>query len=212
MFLITRPALSANREQVIDELWRDADPSGAINNLNQSLYFLRREIDPWYEDDVSVDYVHFQGDLVWLDPKLVRADSIEFLDAARQRQERHLDDLAEVVERYRAPFAPEFEYDEWAIGWRSRLHSTFLDLANTVITGYARASNFEAARDVASHVLQVDPVAIDVERRLIWLYASLGLVSAARAQYAHLLAAESADGFDTPSFENLVEGSLGEAG
>ena len=70
MYLVTRPAFCANREQILDELWPDGDRSSASNSLNQSLYFLRREFDPWYEDGVSVDYLTFQGDLVWLIPIL----------------------------------------------------------------------------------------------------------------------------------------------
>ena len=61
MLLVTRPGHTATREQVLDELWPDSDPESAANNLNQSLYFLRRDIDPWFEDDISVEYVGLQG-------------------------------------------------------------------------------------------------------------------------------------------------------
>ncbi len=57
MFLVTRPNFTATREQVLEELWPDNDPSSASNSLNQSLYFLRRDIDPWYEDDMSLEYI-----------------------------------------------------------------------------------------------------------------------------------------------------------
>ncbi len=208
MYLLTRPGLSANREQVVDALWLDADPSGATNNLNQSLYFLRREIDPWYEDDVSVDYVHFQSDLVWLDPDLVRSDSLDLLRSSQLRPERSVGELSRDLMNYRAPFAPEFEYEEWAMSWRSRLHSTFLDLANDLIDRYVEAADLPAAVRVAVHVLHVDEDASDVERRLVWIYRQLGLLSAARAQYAHLAATELADGFEPAPFESLVGGSL----
>jgi DNA-binding SARP family transcriptional activator len=208
MFLVTRPALAANREEVVDELWRDSDPAGAINNLNQSLYFLRREIDPWFEDDVSVDYVRFQGDLVWLDPELVVSDSHEFVAAAQRRLDEPLDNLAEFLRQYRAQFAPEFEYDDWTQAWRTRLHSTFLDVAHTAIARFVQETDLESARDVAAMALEVDPTATDVERRLVWLYARLGLMSAAKAQYRHLKAVEQADEYDTPAFRTLIRGDL----
>ena len=33
-------------------------------------------------------------------------------------------------ERYAGRFAPEFEYEEWAIGWRDRLHALYLHLVH----------------------------------------------------------------------------------
>jgi DNA-binding SARP family transcriptional activator len=206
VYLITRPGLAANREQVIDELWRDADPAGAVNNLNQSLYFLRREIDPWYEDDVSVDYINFQADLVWLDRALVSADSVAFLDAAQRRSDLELTELARLITAYRAAFAPEFEYDEWALGWRARVHAAFLDLAHDAIARSVRSHDYRTARDIASHVLGVDESATDVERQLVWVYGKLGLLSSARSQYAHLLAYERADGIETPPLDTLLHG------
>ena len=208
LYLISRPGLAANREQVIDALWPDSDPSGAINNLNQSLYFLRREVDPWFEDDVSVDYISFQGDLVWLDMDLVQSDSVAFLAAVQARPQRDVRDATALVLGYRAPFAPEFEYDEWAISWRSRVHASFLDLANNVIERHVETSDYSTARQVAAHVLHVDSEASDVERRLIWLYGKSGLASAAKSQYAHLSAAERADGLEPPSLERLLRGPL----
>jgi DNA-binding SARP family transcriptional activator len=206
MYLITRPSLAANREQVLDELWRDADPGGALNNLNQSLYFLRREIDPWYEDDVSVDYVNFQGDLVWLDRGLVQPESVQFLAASQDRDGVPTKELLRLVSLYRAPFAPEFEYEEWAMGWRARVHSAFLDLSHHVITRCVAALDLAAARTAAAHVLSVDESATDVERQLIWLYGRLGLASAARAQYGHLRAVEDADGLASTPLDELLRG------
>ena len=125
VYLVTKPQFAANREQVVDALWPDSDPASATNNLNQSLFYLRRSIDPWYEDDVSVDYVGFQGDVIWLDHHLVSAASADFVHMALG-QNTPVSDLVASVLGYPAPFAPEFEYEEWAMCWRARVHSTFL--------------------------------------------------------------------------------------
>jgi hypothetical protein len=61
-------------------------------------------------------------------------------------------------------------------------------------------------------VLEVDPSATDVERRLVWLYARLGLISAAKSQYVHLRAVEQADDLDTPAFATLIRGELTDLG
>ncbi len=205
LYLVTRPGFAVNREQVVDALWGDSDPSSAANNLNQSLYFLRREIDPWFEDDVSVDYVGFQGEIVWLDQDLVAATSAQFLTRA-QDQTLTLDDATSLLGSYRAPFAPEFEYEEWAMAWRNRVHATFLELAHTTMAGRIREQDLDGARAIAAHVIQVDEDASDVEQVLVWLYGQLGLHSAARTQYDHLATCDRLDGVEALPFEDLLKG------
>ncbi len=213
MYLVTRPQFTANREQVLDVLWPDADPASSSNSLNQSLYFLRREIDPWYEDDVAAGYVGFEGDVVWLDQALTSADSVDFLAAARlPREPAALPDILRLIRMYFGHFAPEFEYEEWAINWRSRLHSTLLDLANSSVDALVRAGNLAGARDVAIASLAIDPAASDIERRLIWLYWQLGATSAARAQHQHLARREESDGLEPTSLVDIVAGPAPRAG
>ncbi len=205
LFLITRTGFTANREQVIDALWRESDPDNAANNLHQSLYFLRREIDPWFEDDVSVDYVGFQGDVVWLDTQLVRSSSSTFVASAADRT-ISLEDASALLMTYRAPFAPEFEYEEWAMAWRSRVHATFLELAHASIGRRIALQEFDAARSLAAHVVHVDEAAFEIERVLVWLYARLGRKPAARVQYEHLAARAALDGFELLSLVELLDG------
>jgi DNA-binding SARP family transcriptional activator len=206
MYLVTRPDLTATREQVLDQLWPDSDPVSGNNSLNQSLYFLRREVDPWYEDDVSVDYIRLQGDLVWLERGLTRIESVVFVRSVQaiDWREPDIDDLRRLVRSYRGSFAPEFEYEEWAIAWRTRAHAAFLSLANSAIDVFAAAGRGTEARDVAVQVLDVDPDATEIEAKLIRLYWQLGARSAAAAQYAHLESQSRADGIDPPSFTELT--------
>jgi DNA-binding SARP family transcriptional activator len=205
LYLVTRPRLSANREQAIDALWPEADPESAINNLNQALFFLRRQIDPWYEDDLSVEYIELQGDLVWLDPDLVRAESAQFLECAQKQRERPVE-LVDLVHSYNGQFAPEFEYEEWAMPWRTRVHATFLDLANSVCGYMVERGDMPGARDLAGHVLRVDPSASDMELKLVWIYGRMGMTSAASSLYRRLQAQDDADGLPTRPLSELLGG------
>ena len=63
-------------------LWPDLDPDAAVNSLNQTVYFLRREIEPDYDDDSSFNYVRSEGELLRLDHEMVTSDSAKFADAA----------------------------------------------------------------------------------------------------------------------------------
>jgi DNA-binding SARP family transcriptional activator len=204
--LASRPAYTAHRDQVIDDLWPDADPASAINSLNQSLYFLRREIEPWYEDGVSPDYVGFAGDLVWLDADLVSSDGAGFLAAAQTWKQGPQGDSVELLRSYAGHFAPEFEYEEWALSFRSKLKSKFLEVASGVVTRLIRAGEFEDARGVAVIALEADETASDLERILVWLQWRLGAKSAAKAQYDHLVRRDQLDGLEPVPLLELVLG------
>jgi DNA-binding SARP family transcriptional activator len=206
MFLVTRPGHTASREQVLDELWPDADPDAATNNLNQSLYFLRREIDPWYEDDMSVDYLGLRADVVWLDAHLSIVASVSFANAVRAEMATTLnvDHALEIVDQYHGRFCPEFEYEEWASSWRTRVHALFLEYCNRVIDRAISHSAWNSARDIAIRALDRDPMAMEIERKLVWLYWRLGSQSAAIAQYSHLAAVERADGLDPIPLSEVV--------
>jgi len=206
MFLTTRPNLTATREQVLDQLWPDADPTSAANSLNQSLYFLRRNIDPWYEDDVSVEYLHLQGDLVWIDQDLCHVASADFLRMTREHPavSATQTQIDEAIDSYTGQFAPEFEYEEWAISWRSRVHAAYLDFANSAIDALLRQGSPSQARNIAIKALDVAPEATDVEQKLIRAYWAMGARSAASAQLAHLAARDVADGLDPPSMSDLL--------
>jgi DNA-binding SARP family transcriptional activator len=206
MYLLTRPGFTANREQVLDELWPETDPNSASNSLNQSLYFLRREFDPWYEDDLSIDYVAVQGELVWLDSRLVTSDSAEFLAAAHVAMHDRLgpESALTVLMSYRGPFAPEFEYDDWAMSWRTKAHAAFLELSNTALDDAVDRMDLVTARDIATHALDVDSENRDLESKLIWLYWHMGSRAAASAQYQHLASRDRLDGLEPSPLQAIV--------
>ncbi len=206
-YLLTRKGHLAARDQVLDALWPETDPAAALNSLNQTLYFLRREIEPGYDDDLSAQYVHFESDVVWLDQELVEAESVRWHDRASAVLSR-LEDLnvaIEALKLYRGRFAPEFEYEEWAASWRELLHGQYLHLAETVVGLLIQANRLVEAADVAVAVLRVDSDADYLERELIWLYGALGARSAAAEQYAHYAVTQrTALGVEPPSLEEIV--------
>ena len=206
MYLVTRPNFTATREQVLEDLWPDGDTSAGLNSLNQSLYFIRREIDPWYEDDLSPEYVTYQAELVSLDTDLVRVASAEFIASSRQLMTAPSapSEILALIDTYRGQFCPEFEYEDWAIGWRTRVHGAFLDFARHTIATLAAEGSIRSACDVALKVLGLDPGADDIERKLIWLYWHVGARSAAEAHYLRLAAQEREDGLDAPTLTEIV--------
>ena len=206
-FLLTRKGHLATRDQVLESLWPDVDPEAALNSLNQTLYFLRRDIEPGYDDDYSAQYAHFESDLVWLDRELVSAESVGFQGRVSHAlaSPDDLDASASAVALYRGRFAPEFEYEEWASGWRELLHGQYLHLAETLMGRFIRDGRLLEAADLAVAILRVDTTADHFERELIWLYGTLGARSAAAEQYGHYAEVQRTEyGVEPPTFDEVI--------
>jgi ATP/maltotriose-dependent transcriptional regulator MalT/DNA-binding SARP family transcriptional activator len=185
-FLLTRHQFTAARDQVLDALWPEMDPVAATNSLNQSAYFLRRVLEPEYEDDTSAGYLRSRADLIWLDQELVHCrstDCLKLLGAIRRDPSPEL--VGRLAETYTGRFAVEFIYDDWASTFRDTLHASFLDRVERAVTGDTNAGAFDRALRVAQLALQADPDAEQLELCLLRLYRRTGANAAAAEQYAH---------------------------
>jgi tetratricopeptide (TPR) repeat protein len=76
--LVANLRSALTRDAVMDLLWPDADPGSAVNNLNQTVFQLRRELDPGYRDGESPQYILSSLDSVQLNTDLVSTDLEEF--------------------------------------------------------------------------------------------------------------------------------------
>jgi DNA-binding SARP family transcriptional activator len=189
LYLASRGASPAHREQVLEDLWPEGEPESSMNNLNQTLYFLRRDIERWYEEGVSVDYVRFEGDLLWLDDELVWSASGAFDRATRGRTVPDpLESALHTFALYEGRFAPEFAYDDWSNAWREHLHARYLSLAQDLVLRLSATGDFSAAQRVARAAVACDPDALELERELVWLYGRTGHRAAAAEQYRHYAA------------------------
>jgi hypothetical protein len=101
-YLISRPGMSATRDQVLDAMWPELDPEVATNSLNQTLYFLRRVFEEDYSEDLSPGYVHHASDVIWLDPDLISSRSVDCRRMIRGLPDRPSpDDVERLVATYR---------------------------------------------------------------------------------------------------------------
>jgi DNA-binding SARP family transcriptional activator len=203
-YLMTRPGFTAAREQVIEALWPDSPPGVGTNSLHQTIYFLRRDLEPLYSEDVSAGYVRLEGELVWLDPDLVDSASRRFTALAASKNPG-IEDAEAAIQLYRGRFAPEFEYEDWAAATRDALHAAYLELVERTVDRLATAGDWIKAAQVARVALAVDPDADRIEQSLIALYHEAGSHAAAAEQYAHFAAGHRASyGVEAPSLEEIV--------
>jgi LuxR family maltose regulon positive regulatory protein len=185
-FLLTRRDWSATREQVAEALWPDGNAETAYNSLNQTLYFLRRVFDSGYREDISAEYIHYEQEMLWLDPELVGSRSriaLEALQTAGDDQSQA--DLEHVVQSYPAPFALDFAYEDWATEFRDDLHVRFIELVERTLASDAASGQFDRAIWLARSALKVDPDADQLEALLVRLYRLSGSHAAAAEQYSH---------------------------
>ena len=206
-YLITRQGLSSGREQVMEALWPDQSPRSALNSLHQTIFFLRREIEPWCEEGISANYIHLEGEMVWLDSDLFHVDSVSFARQAQnilasgnpQRRGQ------ELLALYRGQFAPEFEYEEWAHEWRTHLHATYLHLAHVTSKALLDEHRFGEVVEVLAPVSALDPSAFDLRALLIACLAATGATDAAQAHYRSYVALHERDlGMPARTFESIV--------
>jgi len=204
-FLLTRPRFSATREEVMEAMWPDMEPSAAINSLNQSVYFLRRVFEIAYTEDTTAGYLHQDSDVVWLDNELLqsRSNNCAHLIAAYERRPdpRLAIDLGSA---YSGKFALDFSYEEWSVDYRDWLHIAYLRIVESQVRQLIDSSEFDAGVAMARRALQIDPRNEDLELSLLQLLRSVGAHSAAAEQYAHYATLLRRDlGIEPPPLESV---------
>jgi DNA-binding SARP family transcriptional activator len=203
LFLLSRPDGAATPDQLIDALWTELDPEAALNSVHQTVYVLRRVIEPGYRAGTSPDYLHFDSDMVWLDAELVDSRSWQCLRLLTAR-DLPTEQINELVAAYRGRFASDFTYEEWASPYRDRLHALYLGVVEPAVAGSTGSSDLRWRLWVGQQALLVDPDADTIEVEVIRLYRAVDATAAAREQYAHYAAALREQlGIEPPPLDDL---------
>jgi len=204
-FLLTRPDLSATRDQVLDALWPEMEPDVAANSLNQTVYFLRRVFEPEYREDVSPGYVHHDSDVLWLDPELITSRSRLCRDLIRTcTSTGSPEDVQALSEAYVGRFALDFAYEEWATPYRDSLHAAYLEIVERAIQVDATSGHHDRGIAIARRAVEVDPDAEQLEVALLRLYHLTGAHAAAAEQYNHYATVLRDDlGIEPPAIDQL---------
>ena len=126
------------RDMAVDIMWPDADPVAAVNNLNQTVFQLRRYIDPAYRGGESPDYVVSSSEQVAFNPRLVRTDLAEVRDLAGRLSgadwKRRNAAAARAIELVRGEFLADLRYEDWALAQQRAVHSEVRSCFLTIAT------------------------------------------------------------------------------
>jgi DNA-binding SARP family transcriptional activator len=202
-FLLSRRGFAATRDEVLEALWPELEPSVALNSLNQTVYFLRRVFEPEFSEDLSPGYLQHDSNVLWLDADLVAARSTSCWDLVREATAGWSPSNVEALaSNYVGKFALDFAYEEWAIAYRDSLHAAFLQVIETAVARDTAMGAFDRAIDLARRALAADPDAEEIEISLLRLYRLSGAHSAAAEQYAHYANAVRREiGVEPPAIE-----------
>jgi DNA-binding SARP family transcriptional activator len=206
-YLLTRPRFASTRDEAVEALWPELDPASAINSLNQTVYFLRRVFEPGYVDDLSPGYVGQDSETVWLDPALVDSRSSRCREMVRGQFAADPEIAFALVAEYRARFALDFAYEDWAATHRDALHASFLRVVQHAIQHEIGRGRFDRAAEIAERALEVEPDAEELQLDLVRLYRITGAHAAAAERYAQYANGMRAMGLEPEAFDDLDSGA-----
>ncbi len=168
------------RDHLCFLFWPDAPDVTARRNLTFLLSHLRRALPA--------------PDMLMTGPADVRLDATQiYSDSARFAQlcdgGQSLDDLAAAVSLYRGPLLAGFsvpecpEFELWLTQERTHFERSYLDALTTLLDAATARGHTAEAIGYARRYLEADPLAEEVHRQLMRIYALAGERGAAQQQY-----------------------------
>jgi ATP/maltotriose-dependent transcriptional regulator MalT/DNA-binding SARP family transcriptional activator len=160
-YLLARVDNPPSRDQVIETLWPNSEPEDGVNSLNQSVYQLRRVIDPGYRDGESPQYLISTTDTVALDGSLVTTDLQAFRVLTRAFDKGAAVDVRalgnELVDLIGGEFLAELVYEDWATSFRMAVHAEVRQVLMRLTDEPWLASYPDLGLRAAARIADLDP-------------------------------------------------------
>lgn len=153
--------VTLTRDAAIDFLWPDADGDAAVNSLNQTVFQLRRCIDPDFRQGESPEYVISSSEQLALARDLVRTDLDEIAKLAvpnrglgwPQRQEA----ASRAIGLVQGEFLADLKYEEWASRLQLSVHNDVRKALLPIATGRDSGYDVQVALAASSALVLLDP-------------------------------------------------------
>ncbi|HZP83625.1 MAG TPA: BTAD domain-containing putative transcriptional regulator [Chthonomonadaceae bacterium] len=176
------------REELLERLWPEVEPTAGRNRLKQALASLRRQLEPpgtpagsvLIADRASIR-LHAQAvttDVAKFQALIQTASRIADLDGRIQQ-------LTQAVELYRGELLPGF-YEDWILTERQRLADAYLGALRQLVAALQQAGELERAIDYAHRAVAADPWQEEASADLMRLYAAAGRPAEALREYDRL--------------------------
>ena len=178
-YLALAPSARASREELMTLLWSDRDEPQARQSLRQTIAVIRRAFS-------TAKFDVLQSDLrtVSIDLNAVESDALTFRRLARENAEKHAEQAAALYTGdflgslvVRDPLA-----EDWISERRAELQSSLLRCLVSLQAAHVRLERHEAVEQVASRILEIDPLNEEAHRALMTVYLARGQRSLAFRQ------------------------------
>lgn len=188
------------RERLAGLLWSDLPEERALQNLRQTLLYLRKAL---HEDRTSTLLILADRDSVQLNPECnfwldVRAFCSLLDNACQQTRGRNgpgwlnILRVQQALALYRGPFLDEFYlngsplFDEWATLQREEYNHLAVEALALQAEYHERRGEITHARKAASRIIELAPWEETAQSQVMRLFAQDGQWSAAQSQYVLL--------------------------
>ncbi len=201
------------KEQAIEFLWPEHDPSTGANNLYRTLHALRQTLDMALGTGVSeATFAFHDGVLTLADNVWVDVAAFESLAQSNDQA-----DLIRALRLYTGDFLPDERYAEWTLVPRAALTRKLREVRLRLATQAREEQRYHEAITLLTPLLTYDPADEVVHRELMTLYALAGRRHEALRQYQTCIEALGTE-LDVPPdqetaalYARIVSGSLTQA-
>ncbi len=195
-YLTIQEGQPVSRERIIEVLWPDTPYKSALQNLNTTIYGLRRSLEPDLDKVSDSKYIIYDGgqyfladvEQHWLD---IRAYEGGIRQARTETEpENKITAYQSVIALYRGDFLADLEGTRvLSLGEQERYRLLFLAAMDECAMAYESLGQLQEAEDVYERILSTDPCREITAQRLIKLLLRQGRRADALIQCQHLATA-----------------------
>ncbi len=182
-----------HREQLLDVLWPEQPYAAALQNLNSTIYRLRRSLEPDLKRGTDSRYVLYQNGNYALNsdsPLWLDVDALEnYLQQARQTQnpQTALQAYQKGIALFRGDYLADLaNTNVWSAGESLRIQEMYLSALEELACLYEKQHHDQKAEDLYLKILTHDPYRESAHRQLMQLAMRRGERATAVARYHHL--------------------------
>lgn len=182
--LATHPRHALHREQILDILWPGADVDSALNSLAKALHAARHALEPELPPRKDSSYLRLEDAMLVLDTKHVAIDADLFERLAEDAlRRRDITAYESALAAYGGELLPEDRYEDWCAERRGSLAELHVRVLLGMAEELERRGAYNESADRLRQVLQEDQTREEVHRRLMRLYAEMGISDQAVRQF-----------------------------